>query len=339
MTSVSGSVRGLAALFVLAPFVLGMSVLGAGPAMSRPLALSIEPIALDDEDLERTRIGRLVWRGGFVLTSPYANFGGLSGLAVSPDGKTLSMVSDAGRWFRMRAGYDRDGNLQTLDTASMGRLRGPLGAVASNKNGGDAESLESVPGGLAVSFEHNHRLWIYRGAPNPFNARPEEILYPPILARAHPNQGVETLARLGDGRLVAIAEGFPLGNGDLLGWVRQDDRPATPWQEFRYRRNLLFRPTGATVLADGDMLLVERRFTWVGGFAARLAIVPSAAIRPGVVLEAKSIAEFDRAPLAENFEGVAARRDAKGRTLIYMVSDDNFTVLQRTLLVMFELVD
>jgi len=84
------------------------------------------------------------------------------------------------------------------------------------------------------------------------------------------------------------------------------------------------------------MLLVERRFTWAGGFAARLATLPAPAI---AVLEAKRLAEFDASPLAENFEGVAARRDVAGRTLIYMVSDDNFNFLQRTLLVMFELVD
>jgi hypothetical protein len=334
MTRIRGSVRGFTALLVMA-----MSVFGAGSAMSRPLVLSLEPISLDDENPERTRIGRLVWRGGFAITSPDVKFGGLSGLAISPDGKILSMVSDAGNWIRMRAGYDTDGHLQSLDKASVGRLRGPLGAVAAHEKGGDAESLESVPGGLAVSFEHNHRLWIYRGAPNPFAARPREILYPSILARAHPNQGVETLARLGDGRLVTITEGFPLGTGDLLGWVRQDDRPATPWREFHYRRNLLFRPTGATVLPNGNLLLVERRFTWAGGFAARLATLPASAIRPGAVLVAKPIAEFDAAPLAENFEGVAARRDTNGRTLIYMVSDDNFTFLQRTLLVMFELVD
>jgi hypothetical protein len=338
MIRIPGSVRGRAALLVMA-----MSVFWTYPALSRPLVLSLDAISLDDEDPERTRIGRLVWRGGFAITAPDVKFGGLSGLSVSPDGKILSMVSDAGSWIRMHAGYDTDGNLQTLDKASIGQLRAPLGAVVAHKNGGDAESLESVPGGLAVSFEHNHRLWIYRGPPgpfaNPFAARPQEILYPPILGRAHPNQGVETLVRLGDGRLVAIAEGFPLGTGDLLGWVRQDDRPATPWREFRYRRNLLFRPTGAAVLPDGDMLLVERRFTWAGGFAARLATLPASAIRPGAVLEAKRLAEFDASPLAENFEGVAARRDVAGRTLIYMVSDDNFNFLQRTLLVMFELVD
>jgi hypothetical protein len=36
---------------------------------------------------------------------------------------------------------------------------------------------------------------------------------------------------------------------------------------------------------------------------------------------------------------VAARRDARGRTLVYLLSDDNFNFLQRTLLLLFELED
>ncbi len=319
--------------------VLAVLTVSAAPAFARSLVLSLESLSLDEKDPERTRIGRLVWRGGFVLRSPDTRFGGLSGLAVSPDGATLSMVSDSGRWYRIGARYDSDGNLQSLDRAEFGRLRSPLGRAVRDRKDRDAESLEPVPGGFAVSFEQRHRIWIYRGAPNPFESRPREILFPPLLDRAHPNQGIESLGRLRDGRLVAIAEGFPLGTADLFGWVRQDDRPATPWQAFRYRRNLLFKPTGATTLPDGNLLLVERRFTWVGGFAARLAILKTSEIRPGAVLAATPLAEFDSPPMAENFEGVAAWRDGKGRTMIYMVSDDNFHFMQRTLLVMFELVD
>ena len=44
------------------------------------------------------------------------------------------------------------------------------------------------------------------------------------------------------------------------------------------------------------------------------------------------------APLVhDNFEGIATRRDGQGRTLVYLISDDNFHILQRTLLLMFEL--
>jgi hypothetical protein len=39
-------------------------------------------------------------------------------------------------------------------------------------------------------------------------------------------------------------------------------------------------------------------------------------------------------------EGISARRDlGSGRTLIYMISDDNYSALQRTLLLMFELME
>ena len=41
----------------------------------------------------------------------------------------------------------------------------------------------------------------------------------------------------------------------------------------------------------------------------------------------------------DNFEGLALRRDRAGRTLLYLVSDDNFVPLQRTLLLQFRLID
>ena len=39
----------------------------------------------------------------------------------------------------------------------------------------------------------------------------------------------------------------------------------------------------------------------------------------------------------DNMEGLAVRRGANGETLLYMMSDNNFSRFQRTLLLMFEL--
>ncbi len=45
-----------------------------------------------------------------------------------------------------------------------------------------------------------------------------------------------------------------------------------------------------------------------------------------------------RRPLTlDNMEGVAARQSERGETLIYLISDDNFRLLQRTLLMVFAL--
>ena len=43
--------------------------------------------------------------------------------------------------------------------------------------------------------------------------------------------------------------------------------------------------------------------------------------------------------VADNFEGITVRRGRRGETLIYVVSDENFHSLQRTLLLMFSLAE
>jgi hypothetical protein len=99
----------------------------------------------------------------------------------------------------------------------------------------------------------------------------------------------------------------------------------------------MFVPTGAAVLPTGDVLVLERRFSWIGGLASRISRLAAAEIRPGATLAGREIAVLQTPVLHENFETIAAAaRD--GETLIYLLSDDNYLpLLQRTLLVMFAL--
>ena len=60
-------------------------------------------------------------------------------------------------------------------------------------------------------------------------------------------------------------------------------------------------------------------------------------IAPGRVVAGREIARL-RAPMTvDNFEGIAARPASAGETLVYLLSDNNFNPLQRTLLLMFSL--
>ena len=62
-------------------------------------------------------------------------------------------------------------------------------------------------------------------------------------------------------------------------------------------------------------------------------------MKPGARLEAENLAEI-RFPLnVDNFEGIETRRGPGGETLIYVISDDNYNPLQRTLLMMFEVME
>ena len=55
-------------------------------------------------------------------------------------------------------------------------------------------------------------------------------------------------------------------------------------------------------------------------------------------LEGKEIAEFTMHENIDNMEGLSLRRTPDGKTLLYMISDDNYDHLkQRTVLLMFEL--
>ncbi|MFN8882984.1 MAG: esterase-like activity of phytase family protein [Alphaproteobacteria bacterium] len=99
-----------------------------------------------------------------------------------------------------------------------------------------------------------------------------------------------------------------------------------------------FHPTDAAILPDGSALVLERRFSLLGGFAARLVrAVPNAlsSAREGTVLGGETILTLDDAPLpSENWEGVAVTRFGD-QTLVALMSDDNESILQRSLLLLF----
>ena len=49
--------------------------------------------------------------------------------------------------------------------------------------------------------------------------------------------------------------------------------------------------------------------------------------------------EADLAFQIDNMEGIGIHRNAQGETILTLVSDDNFSVLQRNLLLQFRLVE
>ena len=78
------------------------------PAVDAPLSIQItaRPIeAFDARDVTRRRFGSLEFRGGLELTSNYRDFGGISGLRITPDGERFIGASDRARWLRGRLDY------------------------------------------------------------------------------------------------------------------------------------------------------------------------------------------------------------------------------------------
>ena len=90
-------------------------------------------------------------------------------------------------------------------------------------------------------------------------------------------------------------------------------------------------------LPNCDIAVVERSFSVVSGLKIRVTRVRTAEIQATKLISPEELAYLSYPLSVDNFEGIAARVSKNGKTLIYLVSDDNFNSEQRPLLVMFEL--
>ena len=287
------------------------------------------PVPLDFSTPERDTIGRLRYRGGLALRSPDERLGGLSGLLVRPDGGAFTAISDNGYWIGANLIHDEDGNLVDIAGMTITPMQAQGGSLLRSASERDAEALVRAPeGGIFVGFERDHRLWRYEEP----GEVPVPTQGPAELGEQPSSEGLEALAILGDNRMFALSEGLKT-EGGVVGWVRDaGDR----WSRLTWRTGGGFQPTGATTLPDGDVLVLERRFPPVG---ARFRRIAPAAIAPGAVLEGLEIARLDGTLSVDNMEGIDVLRSPDGKVLIYIVSDDNYSPLQTTLLMLFELLD
>lgn len=287
-----------------------------------PIEVRAAALPLDERDPSRTKIDRLVWRGGLQLGADDRRFGGWSDIWVAPDNARAILIGDRGA--ALDLGLAFDGNLRGLGPSRLGRLIGPDGKALFGRFS-DAEGLARMPdGGFAVSFEQRHRILIYPPSDPPFSRSPRQIAAPPGAERWPANGGMEALARLPDGRFLALLEESPQA------WLGG----AGGWAELAYRAAEGFKPVGACVAGE-TLYVLERSFSWAG-LASRIVRLPVASVREGAVLEGEELARL-RPPLAlDNYEGIAATKDRAGRDLLWLIADDNFHLLQRTLFVCFE---
>ena len=327
--------RSLVALSLLAAACTSASLPNAG-AQDRPFEIHSTAIALKADDPAASAVGKLVWRGGIAMTANAPNFGGWSDLTISPDGRTLSSISDEGGWFTATIDYDAKGNLAGLSKGTIGPLRGLDGKPLEDKAWSDAEGMARLPDGTwLVSFERNHRIWRYPeldGKPVPFPT-------PADFARQPKNGGVEALTALPDGRVIAISEEYSLRPGAVVGWIGQPAADGSySWSTFEYSTTPDFAPTAIRRLPDGSFATLERAFDVVRGVRCRVMRFDAASLKPGGTVKAQELA-FLAAPYAvDNLEGLAATTGLRGETLLWLISDDNFNPLQRNILLSFELV-
>ena len=85
--------------------------------------------------------------------------------------------------------------------------------------------------------------------------------------------------------------------------------------------------------------MLERHFAWTAGRRMRIRRIPLARYPPGAVVDGPVLFEADLGHQIDNMEGIGVHRAGSGETVLTLVSDDNFSLIQRTMLLQFTLVE
>lgn len=309
---------------------------------NRPLRITIDARlveAFDARDTTQRRFGSLEFRGGLELTSKYRDFGGLSGLRIMPDGSHFIAVSDRGKWLRGRIVY-KDGKPTGIADAEMAPMLGPDGKPLTDRKWYDTESLtDDGAGTLYVGIERVNKIVKFEYAKFGLLAKGQPVAAPPDVDNLPKNQGLEALCMISKGMpnagtLIAISERGLDANNDIKGWLIGGTAPGA----FSVKRSDGFDATDCVVVPNGDLMLLERKFSWTSGVAMRMRRIALSGIVPGATVDGKILIAADMGFQIDNMEGLAVHREKNGDLVLTMISDDNFSMLQRAILLQFKLV-
>lgn len=283
------------------------------------------PVPLDPANPQRTSLNGFTYMGGVAITDPVTNrVHGLSDLKVTPDGRIVT-ISDFGDLFEAKLQFGQDSRLGGLTDGKLWTLKRPDGQPVQGKLESDAEGLAILANGdRLVSFERDHRIWRYPAAGGPPVAAPK----PGNLFSE--NEGMEGLTEYP----FAGPDAYLVGSEEGELWLC---KLSAACQTFSVLNgpDLEYGLTALAPFQDGSLVAVHRAWDPVRGSRITLSVYAAAALKGR---QPQPMARLVlNAPLTtDNIEGVALVTSPAGATRMLLLSDDNASGSQRTLLMVFD---
>ncbi len=287
---------------------------------------------------DQRRFGMVEYLGGLELKSSHREFGGFSAIRVASDGEHFVSLTDKGWWLTGRIVHEGARPVGIAE-AEMAPMLGPDGRTLAARGWYDTESLAERDGWLYVGIERVNRIVRFDFARQGLLARAEAVSAPPGVSHLPSNKGLEALTfaprsgRLG-GALIGFSERGLDANGNLKAFLVGGTAPG----QFSVKRRDDFDISDSATLPSGDVLLLERRFSWWTGIAMRLRRIAISDIAPGALVDGADLLFADLTYQIDNMEGLSVHLASNGDTILTLISDDNFSILQRTVLLQFKLV-
>ena len=307
-------------------------------ALTRIEVRATQISSFDTRDPAQTRFGALEFRGGLALTSNDPAFGGISALRMEPDGSHFLALTDNGSWLRARLVYE-DGKPTGIADAEMAPMLGSDGKPLATRGWFDTESLAEAEGMLYVGIERVEKIVRFNYRRDGLLARGEPIKVPDDFKTFTFNKSLECLAVPPPdsplaGELIAVTERSLDAQGNHRSYLLKGDHVA----RFAVKRSDDFDVSDCTILPPADLLLLERSYSRLRHIRMRIRRIPLGLIKLGTLVDGKVLIVADFAYQIDNMEGIAVHRNAANETIITLVSDDNFSFIQRNLLLQFALV-
>lgn len=304
------------------------------PVFADDLKIKSEPLSQFKTGSSETRFGALEFIGGLVLTSKHEEFGGISGIRFMRNENFIAVTDKA----RVITGAleRKEGKPHGIKSEKITRIKAVNGATITGANDKDAEAIEVVGNQFFVGYERNDRVLRLSLRGRKLVADGTYLI--DFTPYGFPNnKGPEALAfDQTSKKLFAFAEYALNEEGNHRGFIISGGKVE---REISIKHRNGFSLTDAHFLPDGDLLILERYYNPLIGGYMRIRRVLKKNLFSDKPLDGEILIDVDSDYEIDNMEGMAVSLMEDGSKRITLISDDNFSRNQRTVLLEFKLID
>ena len=252
--------------------------------------------AFDPREPDAHALRRAEFRGGLVLEFAATRFRRLVGAArrgrrrAFPRGHRQGQL--AARAHRLsRQGADRDRRCRDGADPRAGRQAAATAAAGTTPRRSPRTAASPMSASSASTRSCASTI-----AKDGLRARGRPIAVPPGMKLLPHNKSIECLEMAPKGgplagTLIAISERGLDSARQSAGL--SDRRPDAGGGVFSLKRTDDFDVSDCAAAPDGNLLVLERRFSWTRGLAIRIRSVPLAAIKPGALVDGRELIVAD----------------------------------------------